>query len=126
MLGLLQPVMAYRFNVIYNRKTLMESQSASLSVSTTSCTVDLNERKLHIAIQQPVDIVVFSALSKFLAHPEAVEVQLMHSAGTCIFRTRYSNLTVDDHKFVLDYADNKPAIHRLTLSYKNLETLLAD
>jgi hypothetical protein len=126
MLEILHPVMAYRFNVFYFRNTLSEIQSNSLSASTTSCTVDLKEHKLHITIQQPVDIVVFSAMSKFLAHPEAIEVHLLHGDATCAFRTRYSQLKLEDHKFVLDYADGRPAIHRLTLSYKSFETLLAE
>jgi hypothetical protein len=104
-----QPLLSHRFRVhipgdIENR----------ISNHIESCSIDYVNNEMHFVVRQPlVDSGFHESIRRW--NGSNIEIQHMDSQGVVVDTLLFHGLR-NAHKFTMNYADNKPAVHEITFT----------
>ena len=119
--GILQPLTAYRFRVIFSKpETLLMTQQVM------NCSFNFVENEFRIKLRQPITKGMISTINSLCKGYLSITVDTLDGQLDSSFFSIYlSHCKCIDHSFKLDYATKSPAIavHDLVFEYSYLKEI---
>lgn len=119
--GILHPLLANKFQVLYRSRNFSNKDCAELTVQTTKITTDFKNKHLGFSIEQSLFGEVLELLQDMISFPGCVTIQAMDGCGSVLSAIDFTGLTAVSHEFELDYASpSRAATHRVIIAYETM------
>lgn len=119
--GILHPLLANKFQVLYRSRNFNNKACAELSMQTIRVNTDLKKKQVSVSIEQPITGEVLELLQDLVSYPSALTVQAMDGAGGVVSTMEFTQLETVSHEFKLDYASpSRVATHEVVMEYKSI------
>lgn len=116
--GILQPLTAYRFRVIFsNPKTLLMTQQVM------NCSFNFVENEFRIKLRQPITKGMISSINSLCNGYSSITVDTLNGTNDPLFSIYLSQCKFISHSFKLDYSDANIAVHDLVFKYSFLKEI---
>jgi len=116
--GILQPLTAFRFRVIFSKpETLLMTQQVK------NCSFNFVENEFRIQLRQPITKGMISTVNSLCNGYSSITVDTMSGTNYPLFSIYLSHCKCIDHSFKLDYSDASIAVHDLVFKYELLKEI---
>lgn len=116
--GILQPLTAYRFRVIFsNPETLLMTQQV------VNCSFNFVENEFRIKLRQPITKGMIGTVNSLSKGYSSITVDTFDTTHNSLFSIHLSHCKCIDHSFKLDYSDADIAVHDLIFKYSFLKEI---
>ena len=116
--GILQPLAAFRFRVIFsNTETLLMTQQVM------NCSFNFVENEFRIKLRQPITKGMISSINSLCRGYSSITVDTLNGTNDPLFSIYLSQCKCIDHSFKLDYGDANIAVHDLVFKYLFLKEI---
>jgi len=116
--GILQPLTAFRFRVIFSsQETLLMTQQVK------NCSFNFVENEFRIQLRQPITKGMIATVNSLCKGYSSITVDTMSGTNYPLFSIYLSLCKCIDHSFKLDYSDANIAVHDLVFKYSFLKEI---
>lgn len=116
--GILQPLTAYRFRVIFSHpETLLMTQQIM------NCSFNFVEKEFRIKLRQPITKGMIATVNSLSKGYSSITVDTFDGPGNSLFSIHLSHCKCIDHSFKLDYGSPDIAVHNLVFKYSFLQEI---
>lgn len=116
--GILQPLTAYRFRVIFSKpETLLMTQQVM------NCSFNFVEKEFRIKLRQPITKGMIGTVDSLCNGHSSITVDTLNGINDPLFSIYLSHCKCIDHSFKLDYSDASIAVHDLVFKYAFLKEI---
>jgi len=116
--GILQPLTAYRFRVIFsNPETLLMTQQVK------NCSFNFVKNEFRIQLRQPITKGMIDTVNSLCKGYSSITVDALSGTNNPLFSIYLSGCKFIDHSFKLDYSDADIAVHDLIFKYAFLKEI---
>lgn len=116
--GILQPLMAYRFRVVFS-----DEETSLLSQQIMNCSFNFVEHEVRIQLRQTITKGMISMIDSLCKGYSSIMVDTLDEKSNHLFSMRLTHCNLIDHSFKLDYSDSDVAIHNLVFKYALLQEM---
>lgn len=119
--GILHPLLANRFRVLYRSSAFGVDSNKELTAQTVRIKTDFKNKELRLSVEQPITGEVLELLHEMISHPSCITVQAMDGSDGVISSMDFSQLQAISHDFTLDYAAPcSIATHEVVMKYNHM------
>jgi hypothetical protein len=116
--GILRPLLANKFQVLYRSGSFNNKACAELTVQTVKIKTDFKNKQISFSIEQSLFGEVLELLHDLISYPGTVTIQAMDGDGGVLSSIDFSQLKTISHEFELDYASpSRAATHEVVMEY---------
>lgn len=123
--GIVMPVLAFRFRVIFGGALLYETQ-IPLMKNIEKCSIDMKNKTFSITIRQTHEQSIFNIIN-FIVTDKSLPIYLEPMDGSHdgqICSVEMSECECIEHKINFDYSNSQPAKHVIVFKYRKLHEML--
>lgn len=116
--GILQPLTAFRFRVIFSgSETLLMTQQVM------NCSFNFVENEFRIKLRQPITKGMISTIDSLCKGYSSITIDTLDGMNNPLFSICLTHCKLIDHSFKLDYSDASNAVHDLIFKYLFLKEI---
>ena len=124
-LGILQPLLKYRFRVVFLSKNISKHEANGFSAQIVNVRTDFVKKTVSFDIQQPVlgpigKSTFMQSLEQLTDRPERIRIDLLDGCDGVLDSFEFAGLKTIQHKFDLDYASSEVATHEISMLYGSM------
>ena len=118
MIEILQPLLSYRFQVLFPNDV-----DSVLTQQIKQVDLDLINKRLYIEIRQPITSDVFETILDVIAYSsQTITIEPMSSNNEALWSIHFNNCKCIEHGSSFDYSLSDIFYHKLTFSFSRVVT----